>query len=68
MARTGTYPVYDRLLDGRLGDTLLGWKAEGTSVEDMAFRLRLDHDIKVSVSTVHRWLGIAETEAAEAAS
>jgi len=66
MARTGTYPVYDRLLDGQLGPTLLAWRDEGISVEDMAFRLRSEHAIKVSVSTVHRWLAIAETESEQA--
>jgi hypothetical protein len=63
MARTGTYPIYDRLLDGQLGALLLKWKAEGGTVEDAAFRLRSEHDIKVSVSTVHRWLALAESDA-----
>lgn len=56
MARTGTFPVYDRMHEGRLGSTLLAWKAEGIPVEEMTFRLRTEFDITVSVSTVHRWL------------
>jgi hypothetical protein len=56
MAPTGTFPIYDRILNGDLGPTLLRWKAEGIPVEEMTFRLRGEHDIKVSVSTVHRWL------------
>lgn len=59
MARTGTFPVYDRMHDGRLGSTLLTWKADGVPVEEMTFRLRTEFDITVSVSTVHRWLAQA---------
>lgn len=66
MARTSTYHLYDRLLDGQLGTLLLAWKAADETVEDMAFRLRAEHDIKVAVSTVHRWLAIAETPEAAA--
>jgi hypothetical protein len=60
MARTGTYPVYDRLLDGQLGAKLLAWRTDGLTAEDIAFLLRTDHEIKVSVSTIHRWLALAE--------
>jgi hypothetical protein len=64
MARTGTFPVYDRLLDGQLGAKLLGWRADGLTAEDIAFLLRSDFEIKVSVSTIHRWLALAEDEVA----
>lgn len=63
MARTSTYSLHDRLLDGRLGAMLLEARAAGKTVEDIAFELRRDHDLKVSVSTLHRWLSIAESEA-----
>lgn len=68
MARTSTYALHDRLLGGRLGALLLEARAEGKTVEDIAFELRRDHDLKVSVSTLHRWLPIAEAEARQAAS
>lgn len=66
MARSSTYHLHDRLLNGRLGPMLLDWTAEGNSAEDIAYELRRHHDIRVSISTVHRWLAIARAEAMEA--
>src|SRR5690606_17504463 len=63
MARTSTYHAYDRLLEGRLGPLLLDAKRDGRSVEDIAFELRAEHEIRVSVATIYRWLSIAESEA-----
>jgi hypothetical protein len=68
MARTSTFHAYDRLLGGRLGAMLLEWRTSGESAEDIAYRLRSEHDIKVSSATALRWLAIAEAELAEAAS
>lgn len=68
MARTSTYHLHDRVLGGQLGALLLQWRSEGKTVQDIAFILRSEHDLKVSVSTVHRWVAIAEAESAEAAS
>lgn len=65
MGRSSTYPLVDRILDGRLAEHLTAWKAEGLSLVDITFRLRSDHDIRVSVATVQRWLAnLEETEAA----
>lgn len=66
MGRTSTYHLHDRLLGGTLKALLLESKAQGKTAEDIAFELRRDYDLKVSVSTVHRWVAIAEgpTEAA----
>lgn len=66
MARTSTYHLHDRLLQGRLGDLLLGWRQSDKTAEDIAYLLRSEHDLKVSVSTVHRWLAIAQSEASPA--
>ena len=62
MARTSGYPLADRALDGRLADLLLGWDAEGLSLFDIALKLRDDHDLEVSPSTVSRWKEIARAD------
>lgn len=59
-----TYPLYDRLLDGKLGDVLLGWRDEGIKNPEIAYRLRSEHEIVVSTETVRRWLHKLEKEAA----
>jgi len=57
MARTSTFLLYDRILDGKLAPLLLRWRAEGLSNTEMAFRLReQEQDIKVDPQTVRRWL------------
>ena len=58
------YPLVDRILDGRLDAILSDWKNAGLSPTEMAFRLRLEHDIKVSPSTVLRWLAESDQGAA----
>lgn len=63
MARTSTFILYDRILDGGLQALLLGWRDEGVSVTDMAYRLR-DQDIRVAPETVRRWLHRIDREAA----
>lgn len=68
MAQGSTYHLHDRYLNGGLGALLLEMRAEKASAEDIAFRLRTDHDIRVSAATVLRWVGIAEDEAKAAAS
>lgn len=56
MARTQTFPLYDRIFDGQFAETLNRWRHdEGLSVQDIAFRLATEHDLKVSIATVHRW-------------
>ncbi len=57
MARTSTYPLYDRLLNGELGSMLLGWRREGHSFEEIAFRLRA-YDVEVSAETVRQWVKV----------
>lgn len=55
MAPKSTFLLYDRILNGKLEPLLLGWRAEGVSITDMAFRLR-EEQIKVAPETVRRWL------------
>jgi hypothetical protein len=56
MARSDTYPLADLALNGQLGALLTTWRSEGQSLATMRDRLRDDHAITVSVSTVSRWL------------
>ena len=63
MGRPSTFPLYDRIFDGRFAETLLTWRHdEKLSVQDIAFRLATDHDLKVSIATVNRWLAQIESE------
>lgn len=62
--RTSTFHAWDRALGGRLPEILLELRAEGLSPEDIGFRLRTEYDVKVSRSTIARWLTIAEDERA----
>lgn len=61
MARTSSFPLHDRAHGGGLANELRGYRAEGLSYAEIAFRLR-EAGTVVSPSTVHRWcreLGIA---------
>jgi intein-encoded DNA endonuclease-like protein len=62
--RTSTYTAWDRALNGELSSVLAGYRASGMSLDDITHQLRADHDIRVSKSTVARWVVIAEHEAA----
>lgn len=65
MARSSTFPLVDRILDGQLTALLTTWRGEGATFQDIAYRLRAEHDIRVSIATVQRWVDITnETEAA----
>ena len=61
MARTSSFPVYDRLkFGGRLAETLTTWRAEDDlSIDEVMIRLH-GMDVPVSRSTVVRWLDIAK--------
>jgi hypothetical protein len=47
--------LVDRVLGGRLETLLRQWAADDLALIDIVFRLRQDHDIKVSTETVRRW-------------
>ena len=53
--RTTKYALVDRLLGGTLTDKLTAWRNAGTSYDEIAYRLRADHDVNVSTATVYRW-------------
>lgn len=56
MANRSTFPLVDRLLEGTLADTLIAWDDEDVKPEEMAFRLRSEHGVRLSSSTVRRWV------------
>ena len=55
MARTSTYPLADRALNGQLGATLQDLRSKGLSFEAVAKVLVSDYDLDVSSATVRRW-------------
>lgn len=55
MARTSSFDLYDRILDGKLRQILADLRAEGHSLEEIAFRLRA-LDVQASGGTIGRWL------------
>lgn len=56
MPRTSTFPLYDRLAGGGLLEQLQEWRSEGDSYETLAYKLRAEHGIVVTASTVFRWM------------
>lgn len=51
------FDLYDRLIGGNFASLLWEWRnTDGDSLADIVHRLRDEHDIKVSVETVRRWL------------
>lgn len=69
MARTSTFPLVDRLLGGQLAALLRSWHDDDTvSLDEMVYRLRSEHEVTVSRSTVARWLERPEVQNAEVAS
>lgn len=50
-----TYPLVDRIVDGRLESLLREWRADGLSHEAIARRLAVDFDVDVTGETVRVW-------------
>lgn len=55
VARTGTFPLYDRLTGGTLAKNLASMRADGKTYLEIAVFLRNEHGIDVSLDTVRRW-------------
>lgn len=55
MSRLSTFPLHDRALDGQLKPILKRFRRQGVSYNDIAFRLRDEHQIVVTATTVMRW-------------
>lgn len=56
MPAARTFPLYDRVLGGRLELILRRYRNQGLSYEAIARALAVDHDINVVGATVRRWL------------
>lgn len=61
----GTFELHDRVIGGGLADRLRTQRAQGLAWNEIAYRLRRDHDLKVSVETLRRWY--SELEPGDAA-
>lgn len=61
--RNGTFDLHDRAIGGGLADWLRAQRAEGVAWNEIAYRLRTEHDLKVSVETLRRWFAGLEEEA-----
>lgn len=63
--RTSSFTAWDRALDGKLVDLLARYRTDGLTFDDIVDRLRDDYDLRISRSTISRWVAIAEAEAGE---
>lgn len=57
------YDLIDRILDGKLAETLAAYRAEGLTLDRTVQALREDHDVDVSRETLRRWLSKSKTAA-----
>lgn len=57
MPPTSTAVLVDRLIPGGLEPFLREARDSGETFLDIAFRLRAEHDIRVTEETVRRWCG-----------
>ncbi len=60
-------PVFrmaDRMVDGRLGQIIVGYHNEGHSHEHISRLLWAEHGIDVSGQTLRRWVPVLVAEAA----
>lgn len=53
--RQPLFPLFDRILGGKLAEQLAAWRAEDLSFDAIARRLGAEHDIEVTGETVRRW-------------
>lgn len=60
--RTSSFTAWDRALDGKLVDLLSSYRTQGLTYDDIVDRLRDEHDVRVSRSTIGRWLEIVGSE------
>lgn len=62
MPRTSTFPIYDRMLGGRLALLLRRYRDQGLSYESIARALHVDHAITVTGKTVNRWFSDLDSD------
>jgi hypothetical protein len=63
MAQLNPYDLVDKMLGGKLGGIILGYR-ESLTIDQTVNALTRDHGIDVSRETVRRWQARAEAEAA----
>lgn len=51
-------------MNGRLGDVLRSYVDAGFKAEEITYRLRDEHNIRISRSTTYRWLELLAKERA----
>lgn len=56
MRTTPLHQMVDRILDGRLDETLSSYADQGLSPGRMALRLAADHQVEVSGQTIRKWV------------
>lgn len=62
--RPSTYQAWDAAVGGKLAEILRSYREDDLSFESIAFRLRTDHSVEVSSSTVYRWMREIKASAA----
>lgn len=62
------WPALNRLYGDKLADLLVEWAANGMSQMDVRDKIRDDHGITVSQTTVSRWYRRIHANATKAAS
>lgn len=66
---TPIFPLVDRILEGRLAETLRVYRAEGLSYEQISRRLADEHQIEIVTETVRKWcIEVAADEPTQAVS
>lgn len=55
MPRNDSFPLVDRIVPGGLAAYLTAAREADDSYETIAYRLRSEHDIKVSGETARKW-------------
>ncbi|MHB8490587.1 MAG: hypothetical protein ACYDA6_00010 [Solirubrobacteraceae bacterium] len=56
VVRATTFALYDRILDGQLGEVLASLRAEGLTFDQISQRLDAEYEVPVTRETVRRWL------------
>lgn len=59
--RTTSRELVERII---APDSLASWYSSGSTLADIAYKLRSEYDIRVSVETVRRWLAEPSEQAA----
>lgn len=56
MGTEGAFPLLNDLTEGKLGEHIITWRADGLRLIDVRNRLQDEYGIDVSIETVRRWI------------